>query len=157
MPTRPLRFAVFLVLGLFAFSAFGLPFCPTSKPTRQYVSYPPYFAPPPVAPMAQVPTVPRREYPPIMPMKPMDPPLSAYEVQVLIRDTRFQPSRMTIRVGDQVVWTNRGNSSHNLRGQGFASPVLRPGQSYSQPFNVRGRFVYQSDANPGVRGEIVVE
>jgi plastocyanin len=53
-------------------------------------------------------------------------------------------SAITIKAGDTVTWENRGNEFHNATADDgtWASPSLRPGQSYSRTFTQPGEYRY---------------
>jgi plastocyanin len=58
--------------------------------------------------------------------------------------TTAMSSVVTVRVGDTVTWENRGNTTHNAQAEdgSWASPNLRPGQSYSRTFTQPGEYRY---------------
>lgn len=64
---------------------------------------------------------------------------------VSITKTGFAPSAVTIAEGDSVTWTNADMSNHQVvsKAAGFASPILKPGESYSFLFKTQGRYVYE--------------
>jgi plastocyanin len=53
-------------------------------------------------------------------------------------------SAITIRPGDTLTWENRGNTTHNAQAEdgSWASPNLRPGQSFSRTFAEPGEYRY---------------
>ena len=53
-------------------------------------------------------------------------------------------SEISIQVGDTVTWENRGDTTHNVWAEdgSWASPNLRPGQSYSRTFTQPGEYAY---------------
>lgn len=58
--------------------------------------------------------------------------------------TTAMSSTITIAPGDTVTWENRGNVTHNAHADDgtWASPDLRPGQSYSRTFRQPGVYGY---------------
>jgi plastocyanin len=78
---------------------------------------------------------------------------------VQIRAGGFVPARVNINAGDVVRWTNVDTVNHQVvSDQGlFASPVLRPRQSYSRTFTQGGTFRYRDALEPAERGTIVVK
>jgi plastocyanin len=56
----------------------------------------------------------------------------------------FTPKALTVTVGDSVTWHNADNVNHQVVANNgtFASPVLKPGDTYTQTFNSSGRTGY---------------
>jgi len=82
-------------------------------------------------------------------------------VVVDMRDNRFIPQTLTVKVGTTVRWTNsERRTSHSVlfTGEGgFESPRMFPGESWEHRFDRPGRFPYICGPHPEMRGEIVVE
>src|SRR2546423_4141582 len=57
----------------------------------------------------------------------------AATISVSITSNGFSPGTITINHGDQVSWKNNDKADHQVVADdgSFASPILRPGQSYS--------------------------
>jgi plastocyanin len=70
----------------------------------------------------------------------------------------FRPATVTIRIGDTVKWTNKDNANHQIVADNgtFASPVLKPGKSYSHTFKSPGTFDYKDVLGQTKRGTVVV-
>jgi plastocyanin len=85
-------------------------------------------------------------------------PAEAATVTVRIVRGGFSPSAVTINFEDTVVWRNADNRNHQVVADSgaFASPILRPGQSYSFTFRTSGTFPYRDALEPNERGRIVV-
>jgi plastocyanin len=83
----------------------------------------------------------------------------AATARVSITDTGFKPKTVTVTAGDTVTWRNDGKENHQVVAVtgGFASPVLRPGQSYSFKFNGQGTINYRDALNPTRTGSVVVK
>jgi plastocyanin len=79
--------------------------------------------------------------------------------QVRITSTGFSPSTATIRAGDRVRWTNRDTRNHQVVSDtgAFASPILRPGQSYTFTFRAAGTYRYRDALYPRRRATIRVQ
>lgn len=77
---------------------------------------------------------------------------------VSIKAAGFVPSTVTIATGDSVRWTNDDKVNHQVVATGghFASPVLRPGQSYTRTFDVAGTYRYRDSLEPAETGRVVV-
>ncbi|WP_406655757.1 plastocyanin/azurin family copper-binding protein [Methanolobus sp. ZRKC2] len=79
------------------------------------------------------------------------------EIDVEIRDFRFNPQSVTIEVGDTVKWTNTDSAVHIVDGGFFRSPALSQGESYSYTFTDPGTYNYICSVHPyQTSGQIVV-
>jgi plastocyanin len=85
--------------------------------------------------------------------------LAAVTRVVAIKPEGFRPVTRTIQTGDSIRWRNDDNVNHQVVADNghFASPVLRPRQSYTRTFNTSGTFRYRDALEPAERGTIVVE
>lgn len=85
-------------------------------------------------------------------------PAEAATVTVRIVRAGFSPSAVTINFGDTVVWRNADTRNHQVVADSgaFASPVLRPGATYSFTFRTAGTFRYRDALEPSERGRVVV-
>ena len=85
---------------------------------------------------------------------------------VSVNSNFFQPSTLTIQVGDQVIWT-QVSGAHNVNGtQGtfpnnptsFGSGAVAGGNwTYSFTFTIPGTYSYHCDPHAGMDGTIVVQ
>ena len=85
---------------------------------------------------------------------------------VSVNSNFYQPSTLTIQVGDQVIWT-QVSGAHNVNGsQGtfpnnptsFSSGAVAGGNwTYSFTFTIPGTYSYQCDPHAGMDGTIVVQ
>src|SRR5918992_103486 len=75
-----------------------------------------------------------------------------------IKPDGVQPVTRTINTGDSIRWRNDDTGNHQVVADNghFASPVLRPGQSYTREFNISGTYRYRDALEPAERGSIVV-
>lgn len=84
----------------------------------------------------------------------------AATINVAITRTAFVPSTVNVNVGDTVVWTNNDTNNHQVASQqsGFASPVLRPAETFAYTFTRAGRFAYEDtlQRQPRLRGTVNV-
>lgn len=73
-------------------------------------------------------------------------------------DFGFDPDQSTIKAGDTVTWANSGETLHNVKGPGFFSDGLNPGDSYEHKFTKAGTYDFLCTLHPdSMRGTIVVE
>ncbi len=85
-------------------------------------------------------------------------PAAAATRAVTITNAGFSPASVTIAAGDTVRWTNSDTNNHQVvaNNGAFASPVLRPGRSYSFTFNTSGQYAYRDALRPARRGTVTV-
>jgi plastocyanin len=64
---------------------------------------------------------------------------------VAITHSAFVPSAVAIVAADSVTWTNSDSVNHQVVSQdaGFASPILKPGETYTHAFATAGKFSYK--------------
>ena len=86
-------------------------------------------------------------------------PAAAATITVRITKSGFSPASVTIDFGDTVTWRNADTSDHQVVADNgsFASPILRPGRTYSFTFRTAGRFSYHDAIKPSLRGRITVK
>ena len=70
---------------------------------------------------------------------------------VKIIDFAFQPSSLTVKVGQEVTWTNSGAVAHTVTADsgGFDSGQLQPGAQYKHTFSSAGTYTYHCSNHPG--------
>ncbi len=79
---------------------------------------------------------------------------------VSIKSFRFSPATISIKPGEAVRWINDEDTTpHDVTSEtagGFASPNLRPGDSYFQTFTSAGAYNYLCVRHPNMRGVVLV-
>jgi plastocyanin len=86
-------------------------------------------------------------------------PASTATTTVQIKRSGFVPAKITINQNDSVTWTNADTIDHQVvaNSGSFASPVLKPGKSYTRAFRSGGgTFRYHDSLHPSLRGTLVV-
>jgi plastocyanin len=85
--------------------------------------------------------------------------LAAVTRVVAIKPGGFSPVTRTIQTGDSIRWRNDDTVNHQVVADNghFASPVLRPKQTYTRLFNTSGTFRYRDALEPAERGTIIVQ
>jgi plastocyanin len=85
--------------------------------------------------------------------------LAAVTRTVAIKPAGFNPATRTIQTGDSIRWRNDDTVNHQVVADNghFASPVLRPKQTYTRLFNTSGTYRYRDALEPAERGTIVVQ
>jgi plastocyanin len=73
------------------------------------------------------------------------------------RDFAFAPSALTVPSGTTVTFTNTGETTHTVKGRGFFSEAINPGESYRHRFTQPGTYRYLCTLHPTLmRGAITV-
>jgi plastocyanin len=85
--------------------------------------------------------------------------LAAVTRVVAIKPAGFSPVTRTIQTGDSIRWRNDDTVNHQVVADNghFASPILKPKQSYTRTFTTSGTFRYRDALEPAERGTIVVQ
>ena len=78
---------------------------------------------------------------------------------VVIRDFAFGPPEVRIPAGGRVTWINCDEDSHTSTADegAWSSPLLAPGDAFTQTFNAAGEFAYHCEPHPFMTGRVVVE
>jgi plastocyanin len=78
---------------------------------------------------------------------------------VVIRRFAFGPAELRVRVGERVTWINCDEDAHTSTADGgeWASPLLAPGQGFTQTFSAAGEFPYHCEPHPFMTGTVIVE
>ena len=81
--------------------------------------------------------------------------------KIEIKNRKYSPSKLTIKAGQTVVWTNRDDSDHTIVADdgsfGTEENDLSRGESYRFTFSKAGKFRYRCKYHPREKGEILVE
>lgn len=77
---------------------------------------------------------------------------------VQIVKSGFTPNSTVINVGDSVTWKNADTVNHQVVANdgSFASPVLKPGESFSQTFQKSGKVSYHDSLFTSRKGTVTV-
>ena len=82
----------------------------------------------------------------------------AQQASVQIKDFEFAPSKVTIKVGGTVTWTNEGASAHTVTADdgSFDSGTVDENKTYSQTFSTAGTIAYHCTIHTYMTGTITV-
>jgi plastocyanin len=74
-------------------------------------------------------------------------------------DKRYEPAKLTIKVGETVVWENVDDHDHTVIAddKSFKSDNISPGDTYEFTFKKAGTYKYACKYHPRMKGTIVVE
>ena len=77
---------------------------------------------------------------------------------VEVVDFAFEPQQTSVKAGTTVTWNSTGDEIHNVKGPGFFSEALGPGETYQHRFSKPGTYRYLCTLHPTqMRGAIEVE
>jgi plastocyanin len=78
---------------------------------------------------------------------------------VVIRGFAFTPADVRVRPGERVTWVNCDTDIHTSTADAgqWTSPVLAPGDGFTQTFATTGEFPYHCDPHPFMTARVVVE
>lgn len=85
--------------------------------------------------------------------------------QLTIREGQFVPDKISVRAGDEVIFTNEDNTpciiasdphpEHDQLPDLYSSPIYE-GKSYNYVFKERGYFGVHLEGNPSIKAQIIV-
>jgi plastocyanin len=80
------------------------------------------------------------------------------EMNVKAKDNTFDPSRVSVNVGDTVIWTNEGSNAHTVTAANgeFDSGKLLPAETFRFKFDTPGTVNYVCKYHIGMTGNVVV-
>lgn len=82
------------------------------------------------------------------------------ENNVRIRDFKFVPETLSVKVGDTVTWANEDSAKHTVTsetGDEINSEELGKGGSFTHTFNEPGEYTYFCSLHPSMKARIIVK
>jgi plastocyanin len=78
---------------------------------------------------------------------------------VVIKGFAFGPAEVRVRAGERVTWFNCDEDAHTSTADGgqWSSPLIQPGQAFTQTFPAAGEFPYHCEPHPFMTGRVVVQ
>ena len=78
---------------------------------------------------------------------------------VVIHNFAFQPPKLTVNVGDTIVWKNTDIVSHTVTAAdgSFDSDEIKPGKSWKLVAKKAGSFQYACSPHPNMHGTLTVK
>ena len=78
---------------------------------------------------------------------------------IVMQNSNFTPSSVTIKAGDKVIWTNFDGMQHTVVSDSglFDSGLLAKGITFEYTFNGIGTFNYHCSVHPTMKGTIIVQ
>ncbi len=92
------------------------------------------------------------------PVPPTPRPKSVEDANIIVQDDLFEPTEVTVRVNETVVWRQEGVREHNVTavdGTWGSGPLLL-GSVYRMRFPKPGTYLFYCTIHTGMRGAIVV-
>ena len=85
-------------------------------------------------------------------------PQTGSQAKVTISNFAFDPAVVTIKAGQTVVWTNQDSAAHTVVADdnGWKSPTIAQGSTFSQTFTTAGTFAYHCSIHPTMKATVVV-
>jgi plastocyanin len=79
--------------------------------------------------------------------------------QVTIKGFAFDPTSVTIKVGESVTWTNQDSTDHTVVADNgeFKSASLANGATFSFTFSKAGTYPYHCSIHPTMKGTVTVQ
>lgn len=80
-------------------------------------------------------------------------------VQVAMKNLKFDPATVTVKVGDTVTWTNEDSAQHDViavNGE-FKSDLFGKGETFSFTFTKAGTYPYSCTVHAGMTGTVTVQ
>lgn len=83
----------------------------------------------------------------------------AKRTEISIKDRKFTPAKVTIKVGETVLWTNHDHMDHTVdaKDNSFSSGTIKSGKTYEFTFKKAGEFAYDCTLHPRMKGTVVVK
>ena len=78
---------------------------------------------------------------------------------IAMKDVKFVPERLTIKVGETVTWRNDESLDHNVvaqKGENFRSRAFGEGGTYTFTARKPGTIDYVCNLHPGMDGQLIV-
>jgi plastocyanin len=79
--------------------------------------------------------------------------------EIVIQNFAFEPSTLTVKLGEKVTWVNRDDEPHTATAtdKRFNSKTLENGDRFSTEFNAPGTYKYYCALHPKMTGQIIVK
>ena len=77
---------------------------------------------------------------------------------VTVKDFQFDPATLTVKVGQEVTWTNGGGVAHTVTFDtgGVDSGNLSPGSTFKHTFAAAGTFTYHCNIHAAMQATLTV-
>lgn len=76
---------------------------------------------------------------------------------VTIKNLKFEPETLTVKLHDQVAWKNEDTVDHKVKGDNWGNVPIGPGENFTQAFDKAGTYSYTCTLHPTMTGTIIVK
>ena len=78
--------------------------------------------------------------------------------EVSIKDRKYSPAKVNIKIGETVLWTNHDHMDHTVDAKdgSFSSGTIKSGKTYEFTFKKAGEYPYECTLHPRMKGSVVV-
>jgi len=79
--------------------------------------------------------------------------------KIAIKNLKYDPAKVTVKVGQTVLWTNNDDHDHTVvaKNEAFDSKNLSSGDTFKHTFTKAGKYEYFCRYHPRMKGLITVE
>jgi len=84
-------------------------------------------------------------------------PSESAKQNISIQGFAFNPSAVTVKVGETVTWTNEDSAPHDVKSDNFTSPLMAKGESFEYKFDTAGTYDYNCGIHPSMKGQVIVK
>jgi plastocyanin len=90
---------------------------------------------------------------------PTQKPAASTSYNITIQNFSFNPSTITIKAGDKVIWKNNDPVPHSIVGDNFqgSTGAFSNGGEFSMIFGTAGEYNYHCGIHPSMQGKIIVK
>lgn len=78
-------------------------------------------------------------------------------LHVVMRNMKFDPSTLEVKVGDTVEWKNEDITPHTATSATFDSASIDPDKSWRHTFTESGNFPYTCSFHPDMKADVLVK
>src|SRR5205814_10621568 len=77
--------------------------------------------------------------------------------EITIKNLKYSPQSVKVKVGDLVRWTNNDDRDHTVNASdgAFSSGKLSTGDSFAFKFDKKGKYSYGCDYHPRMKGIVI--
>ncbi len=81
------------------------------------------------------------------------------EHEIAMKNVKYSPANLEIKVGDTVIWTNEDDHDHTVVADddSFESEKIGRGETFKHTFKKKGKFKYSCSYHPRMKGTITVK
>lgn len=77
--------------------------------------------------------------------------------QIIINNFAFNPSEITVKTGEMVIWINADSTKHTIAGISTDAILLEPNEIFGTSFDAPGTYNYHCSVHPSMKGTVIVK